>query len=125
MQISNRAWHIRFIRFFADDYQPKNLCRHFWRVVLVMAACAILPSILLALVGLLAFVNYLGFQDQPWVLGGAYLVIGGLFGGAWAITKCAERRKGRPKTKKPPGLLRSWLKARKERYCPLIEVVED
>lgn len=88
-----------------------NLCHLFWRVV----GFTFLWLVLLGFVGLLGLEAYL----DPWnFLAGAVWVVGtlGMFGccvylGAsdWRFSKT---------------LLGQYLKARKERWCPMVEVVE-
>lgn len=48
--ISDRAWHLRLVRVVKKDYQPRDLCSHFWIVV-----------------GCLFFLPLLGVGTLPWL----------------------------------------------------------
>ncbi len=118
MQISSRSWHMRLVRLLVDDYQPKNLCKHFWMTLMVMAVLPLLGVLLLAIGAVLAmglsllFPVYgrrasqkLGGENvRPW----------------WARTN----KDPKPKKHREPNIFIEWVKAKKQRVCPLIEVVE-
>lgn len=46
MEIPNRAWHLRWVRFFTPGYMPKDLCRYFWVLVfhLTLVPLVYIPS---------------------------------------------------------------------------------
>ena len=49
MEIPNRAWHLRWVRFFTPGYMPKDLCRYFWVLVfhLTLVPLVYIPSFVL------------------------------------------------------------------------------
>ena len=104
MKISRRSWHFRQCRSaFGEGYEPKNLCRHFWMTVTALWL-ALLTGILLPLILLAASYDWL-------------VKVGG-----WLTDRLSVF--DAPKPAKEPGLLRSYLAARKRRICPMIEVVD-
>ena len=100
-----------------SSYEPKSLCHHFWAVVwktnlLVFAPITLVmmlihePMLLLLVVGatICAWLLLLGMA----LLGSALL---------------ARRPHQVVTAPKAPGLVSSYLRARKDKLCPLIEVV--
>lgn len=129
MQISNRAWHLRMVRAqMLEPYIPSNLCNYFWRVVGILLFDTVGIAIILGILGGIGFgiyKLYILFQTD---LIDALLGVGlglSMFSIIGIIVWLDQRKRKRPKEPKPPGLVRSYIKARKERYCPLIEVVEE
>lgn len=128
MKIKTNAWHARFIRatwcemFDAD--MPRSLCSYFWILVFSTVFSVLLSALALALSPILG----------P-VLGAVWLY------GRWEEWKKeqqareyeAAKREGRldeynakyfgkkEKKRKKPGLLRSFIKAKKQKVCPLIQ----
>lgn len=136
MKINRNAWHMNLVRWATSDtsYQPRNLCRHFWVVV---GSFAYLLSILMVCVALAALVivvlwhspsiiRFLAAQVAGiMVFLSLYILVsvGFLLGKLSAVIALhgspAKNQSGQPKH---PGLLRSWLAAKKRKICPLIEV---
>lgn len=115
MKIRKNAWHYWFYTFMMD-FPPKttNLCRYFWRTVLGMALTAFFATFISIAVA--------------FILGGAYLhpfgalavvgilaCVGGLFYLGYQLDNKWQHR-----TLKEPGLIRSYLAARKAKVCPII-----
>ena len=123
MQISSRAWHLRLVRKMHNkNYMPSDLCHYFWRVAGTVAWLSVLAF------GVFMWITWI--VGQRWVFMG--MILGAGIGGALfliLLKALADRfysRESKPaKLPKEPGLVLSYIKARKERYCPLIEVVED
>ena len=46
MEISSRAWHLRWVRFFIPEYTPRDVCRYFWALVfhLTLVPLCYIPS---------------------------------------------------------------------------------
>ena len=100
MRISSKSWHLRLVRLFDDTYLPRDLCSYFWRVLFSI----ILLPILLPIISIIfIFVVVENISDRIY-----------------------ERRSrlGRKKEKKP-NLFFEFIKAKKEKICPLIEVIEE
>ena len=110
MKISKRSWHYRFL-VWAWGPPPDNLCSYVAALVLTMLLLAlflVLLPFVLPVVGLVVVVGGL-----------AVVVVGGLARGIEMIGQ------GRPaKSPSPPGLLPSWLRAKKEKVCPRLEWTE-
>ena len=127
MRVSERSWHLRFVRWVDEGawfrgflrssadprllpYVPRDLCSYFWRVV-----------------G--SFVLLLGIT----VFGGCIWAIGMTIFGAVALSLWVWRHTQptvkwvRAQPKSPAahedGLLVAYVKAKKRRLCPRIEVV--
>ena len=77
-----------------DGYVPKTLCAHFWTVFFSLFLLVIFGPLIIVASAILA-----GAEKLP------------------------KRTKG-SKGKKQPGIVRSYIKARKQKVCPLIEVVD-
>jgi hypothetical protein len=102
MKISRKSWHYRFLKWMRCSPIPDNLCGYFWVVVLAGLAIAAISTVAVVL-------------SPIWVP-------------AWVYCKLQDRfdEKFPPKEKpaREPGLLRQWLKAKKDRVCPLLEWTE-
>jgi len=107
MKIRKSAWHYKLITKTWEGYSPKTLCGYFWIV-----CGTLLVWILLGSVGILI---------SPFLLTGWGLYI------LW--NEISTKRKIRntfkePKEPKDPSLVRAWISAKKQRVCPLIQIVE-
>lgn len=86
------------------SYAPNSLCRYFW---FILGATVVSSLVLLALNVVIVLVCLLGWPV------------------AVVAEKWADRRTRKyGDTPRSPGLLRSFVKAKKSRICPLIEVVD-
>lgn len=97
MKMRWNSWHARWMRFtYGMDY-PENLCGYFWFLLMspVLWVGRAAYTVFMVVAALVLFPIWLP------LLGG-FLV--------------ADRLSG-----KPPGVFRSWLKAKKEKVCPRIE----
>ena len=139
MQISRKSWHYRLYNFnwnfwkdfpeywfqtvaskfggdkpWPHEYHPKSLCRYFWFTLL---STLVAPIVALAMFFFL-FVILLGALP---VLGVMYL---------WDDAHAYGRQRrwaqsGGPQTTKPrAGLVVEYIKARKQKVCPIIELVD-
>ncbi len=104
-----------------------NLCRHFWRIVASILLYLGVAALVLA-IGSLPVVYAWAWYDL--IINGIgealILVIPGTAGIVFMVGVIVKRSFfNEPKPTKPPNLVLSYIKARKEHYCPLIEVVED
>jgi hypothetical protein len=123
MKIRKSAWHHRFYTFgfetYSETYQPVNLCSYFWRIVAGLCKSLLIAAVAL---GLLTIAAYALYTYPVVVLGSAGFVMAFIVVGTnWTRIKnflC------RTKVTSEPGLLRSYLKAKKDKVCPLITFVE-
>ena len=136
MKVSKRSWHYRLVNWVETDhnYVPTNLCTHFWAVVgaLLFTTAFFVVVPLVAVGGVGYFYGY-----QVWVqhtLGAAIvhgviasvLLVGFII---WAIAYSATKSnaltaawKKRPHPTESLGW--QYVSAKKQRVCPIIEVVE-
>ena len=139
MQVSEQSWHLRYVRFMdasprGEPYVPRDLCSYFWTVVALVALPTLVGLAVLTVIVFGGFQLYEAFRDNFWTTS---LIVGIAIGIPITITavilairSIVRWRSGRPvrvkkpKRKKEPGLVRSYLSAKKRRVCPLIEVVE-
>lgn len=120
MKIRKSAWHYRFYTFGFESYYEgritANLCSYFWRTVWGMFKTLIIFAILSGIViGLGSIVYQFPFYSSSAVVALVILIVGSHY--KWRIPR-------RDSAKREPGLLRSYLKAKKDKVCPLIEFEE-
>src|SRR6266496_4705118 len=121
MKVRKNSWHYRLFCFYKDPdgegrkynhgelrhrQQPKNLCRYFWFLVL---GTLFIPF---AAIGVA-----LVFLAMLFVAGIAYL---------WDLRPVTvKKREKLERAPKEPNLVLEFVKAKKNRVCPIIEVVDD
>ena len=120
MVIKENSWHYRVYEFgysALDRWPPSetNLCRYFWRVMWGLFLGTMMVTVALLVLGLLGTALYNFTFITLTVLG----VIAALIGAGIAY----DRRPYKEKVKVEPGLLRLYLRAKKEKVCPLVEFV--
>lgn len=128
MRVSKKAWHYRFYRFMSDGYfHPKttNLCKYFWRVMWGM----LLASLALALATtIVTCISVAIYQHPLAALGfaiGVAIALGVIIMVYYLYCKLDDRRyKNRHKVKEL-GLVRAYLKAKKDKACPIITFEEE
>lgn len=106
MKISKRSWHYELLH--NHNNPPKNLCTYFWVTVIKSAFLIALTGALIFAAGCVVYIFFIHT-----ILGWMLLPAGGLI---WL----GARRWGK-RIPRPPGLIRSYIRAKKERVCPLIE----
>lgn len=145
MKLSTASWPYR-LYVWLWEHPPKDLCRLFWGCIVAV----LLAPVVLAVVGMkklpsnarkvvvgvfiaanlvwLGVTIVLAVIENPWnllfipaLMVGVFLLLGALFLG---LDWMHHRRKNRAGSSSS-GVVRSYLKARKRRVCPLIEVVEE
>jgi len=98
---------------------PSNLCRYFWSIIFALIFLPVFYLVMLT--GVLVF-------GPPILLG-----VGVFLGIRWIVRKIknwnkkrylklAAEGKIRPVAPKEPSLIAEYFKARKKKYCPIIEV---
>ena len=133
LKVGRNSWHYR-IWSMGRSYstRPKNLCRYFWHIVFKVVLALVAVGLALVGIGALVFLMVTKPIDFLYGLGTLLLCIGIVFALIFGIHKGADYADERHKrilkgeiTPKEPGMIRTFLKARKKKYCPLIEVVDD
>ena len=128
MKIRSGSWHYRLWKWGRDNpnSQPVDLCRYFWHIMLVKIMLPMTSLVIvLSLLGFLIFlvVTHL-FQASVILATVAGIAL--LFGGSIYLDKRSkDKKEGRPVVVKEPGIVRQYLKARKAKVCPLIEVIDE
>ncbi len=125
MEVRTNSWHYKLYRFGSDAFLPSqtNLCRYFWRVVwgafIGTLLCAAGVSIVVAVS--YAFYRYTATSFMVFGGIGAAMGLGVL---TFHIKERWDERKWAVGGVKPePGLIRSYLRAKKDKVCPLVTFV--
>ena len=123
MKIRKNSWHywlyeLGHSRLFVPE--STNLCSYFWRVVWGAVTIAFAAGVVIGIVGGIGVL----FYNHTFV---AFTILGGLVSGGLLIWLCyyirekLDDRQWDNRHQKPePGLLRSYLKARKNKVCPIV-----
>jgi hypothetical protein len=111
MKIKRSRWHYRLLNWFTEGNVPTNLCSYFWNLIGRLIFILMLSGV--ALGALYAAVKYWqqALLTAGFILGLTLIIIGSFYLGEWL--------RGRRKSK--PGLVMSFLKAKKDKVCPLLE----
>lgn len=117
MKISTNSWHYKMIIFM--DFDPaRNLCTYFWQVVgtcLLWIGAAIFAP-MFAIVLLAPFINiFVPISLPPILLGG------GIDIAILCLVWHEYRQTHISYEYKEPTLIGAWVRAKKEKVCPLIE----
>ena len=127
MEIRKDSWHYKVYEF-SHDSSPSpetNLCRYFWRVMWGLT----LGTLMVTAAGAATFGLGLVFYRYPFaaclVVGGIILLMALFFACYYINEKRLDRKWAAGYVAPEPGLLRSYLKAKKEKVCPLITFVNS
>jgi hypothetical protein len=113
VKISRRSWHYRWYMDFWNS-QPTDLCSYFWKLVfsiVLRAGMILIGSTVVLAVGSAAVVgayHIAGFLLSLIGIGAAVFFVGWLARRSWKA--------------RDPNIVVAYLRAKKERLCPLIEV---
>lgn len=119
MKVCKKAWHYRVLTGTTGFKPSQSLCGYFWQV---MFATFFAAPIILTLVGV-----YVLGAGALWAAQKALQPVGAFLGWAWRLIPKRQPKPQEWRTVPPPkepGLLRSWIKAKKDRVCPLIEFTD-
>src|ERR1700722_2110491 len=123
MKISKKSGHFRWISHTFDP--PENLCGYFWLLVLLFVLLIVrIGLILLVCLVALSFALVVGIScwESAIKLGFGYsaaIAIGVV--GAVTLVICGIAYAPRAKRKFDATLTGQWLRAKKDRICPLLE----
>lgn len=138
LKVSRRSWHYRLWKFgHPNRNDPKNLCRYFWFCVFMCAWPLALGSLALIGVGALVYV----VANNLYVTGVGVGFVVAFAAGVLALVKLIQWQGHRLVSgvsygfsstgaafshvkHKEPGLLRSFIRAKKQKVCPMIQVVD-
>ncbi len=114
MKVKRNTWHYKFYRFISDGRPGRttNLCAYFWKIVFGLSIATVLGAIALALIGLVGYAFYEFTAIAFTVLLGAVVGFGFIF-------LCTRLNNAYQDSQ--PGLVRLYLKAKKDKVCPLVE----
>lgn len=117
MEIRKDAWHYRFFTFAHEGCPPSrtNLCSYFWRTVFGLAACVFLACLAGAFIYGAGYALYFHTYNTVACVALAAAIIGFL------VYRDQHRFE---RVGKEPGLVVSYLAARKSKMCPLITFTE-
>lgn len=129
----------RYNRAGYDDYVPNDLCtfvRHwFLKLFLFTFFASAAGALVMSILFFLTCIITMGYWDQnpglfafglvvTTVVSGLALIGGAISGGCKLKDMYDESRWSSSKKRKEPGIIRSYLKAHKEKYCPTLEITE-
>ena len=137
IEFNKKSWHYRLVYELFDWTPIENFCIHWRRVVIasiISTALALwgLVTVMAPVLWLIYGIEYIWEHPQGWFLaiGLATWIIIGIALALVAFIFVFEairdwRHETREKTpKKPPGLVATWVAARKAKICPPIRFVK-
>ncbi|ALA12129.1 membrane protein [Pseudomonas phage vB_PaeM_MAG1] len=134
MKIDKNSWHMRLHRTFetpvysaiSSGWQIVTLCSYFWQTVLLVVWLAATVVSLAAVVGSVLYALVLG-PLTGYVLGSTLAVMGfvwigiiTIFYGVWVFYRLSRLMSSKSTSK--DGILVAYLKAKKAKFCPVVEV---
>ena len=139
MNINRASWHYQFL----DKYWsriPRDLCKYI-RALVMMPILLVIAGVIVGVLGLLAVLPYFvlvfiwitgipfDVNDEVHIMticsGLAQVAAVFAFGTNWIARRIKRWFLGLPPSEpKPPGLLRRYFRALKERYCPILTFVD-
>jgi len=134
MRVKINSWHYKLICF-ADFGIPNNLCAYFWKVVfsalfLVAMAIFVLFLAATATIAVTSFiwVWFFGIEYEIGIFAMIMYCFVGFFilhsksypqRGIWAVEIVGRRESTEP------NLLIEWIRAKKQKICPMIEFIDE
>ena len=121
MEISKSSWHYRLWRKLSYEYRPPHdLCHYFWSIVGNLIFLSTITLIVLAILGFFIHCCII-MTTEGWMIISFFIsttvlsifTIGGL-----------RKLLGRPLWMPGSDILSEFLKAKKQRVCPLIEYMD-
>ena len=115
--IKRTSWHYRFNGWMNSQFESygMNLCRYFWKTVGSILQLLVIIGIILGAIGILTCACITDFWGIMIFLSPAGCVV-------LPILAISHLRKIYPKTEIPtPNILKEYIKAKKNKYCPMID----
>lgn len=144
LKIRQNSWHYWIWKLGRDYHsRPHNLCKYFWHIILfkIVPALIVAGLVLAGVIGIgyAMYTNPGEFAQVVLLLClSCLLAIALIFLVKMAVDRYDKRQKvkqdyaylvlmgkAEPLPKKEPSPFWLWLKARKQKACPLIEVVDE
>ncbi len=117
MKVKRNTWHYWFYKLACGHWPPRrtNLCAYFWKTVLGLGMTTLAITLAVAFMVLIGF----GFYNHTAI---AFMILGGIVGIVGFIFLCVYLNDVYQDSE--PGLVRLYVKAKKDKVCPLIEFEE-
>jgi len=114
MKVKRNTWHYWFYKLACGHWVPSrtNLCAYFWTTALGLGMATLAIAMGVTFLGLIGYAFY-KFTAI------AFMVLGSLVGGVGFIFLCIYLNDVYQDSE--PGLVRVYVKAKKDKVCPLIE----
>lgn len=110
MKINTNSWHYKLLRKTGCNKMPKDLCGYFWALV----GRAVVGLVGLALLCALCMLIFITIATKGLILLFAVGIASLIAGIVFFITELEDS----------DNLFFSWLRARKQKICPIIEYVD-
>lgn len=138
MKISTKSWHFRLNQLVNENKAGEilmfgtTLCPYFWLTVRSLLSIGMYLALLVALF-IILIAAPVAFYWYPSALGGAGLIIWGVAAVMYLLTvfpkQVAEwlnkKYPGETTIEKKPNILVEYIKAKKAKFCPIVEVVRE
>lgn len=147
MIISKNSWHYKLLQKKSHGVIPTSLCSYFWNVVWTIVKNYIYPFGILILFSVVVGTGALitvGIYEKPEITSVVFIILSFATGLGTLIFTFAiafllaslknlyddltfkrENNKSQEKVDKQSGLLVSYLKAKKQKICPIITFTEE
>lgn len=133
--IKKTSWHYRMIAATCDSgYPPRSLCGYssalvftlFWALIAICGALALLGLLVGGPIQLwLGVFGVMELTHDEFAFGFIGQGIWVLVGLGWLITRFNKWMYSREPKTKQPSLIKAYIKAKKEKVCPVIEFVDE
>lgn len=135
MEINEKSWHFRLVRF--TTYQSARnisdyggtLCKYFWLVVYAIVVNIFKAAVVLFLVWLFIYnpVSYIWAPDDSklfliFMWASFFVLVGIVF--AVFFIRDKLRNRNRVHKVKQPNIVIEYLRAKKQKFCPVIKIVK-
>ena len=122
MRVQTNSWHyqcyIRTHDSWAGPPETTNLCKYFWRVVFGIFISTFIISVALAFGAFIGLMFYHHTFESFAILTATGLLIACFFPIAYLTEKWHDRKLAN--IDKEPGFLHAYLKAKKDKVCPVV-----
>ncbi len=129
MIVRKSSWHYWLYKtsfeHTAYSHKPTNLCPYFWRVVAGGSKVLIVAAFAAAI---LFIIGWCFYTHTAWSIAATVLITAIVAASSFQDEIrnffSSTENEGEVAETPEPGLIRSWLKAKKDKVCPVIELVE-